>query len=1676
MRNFYFVTVSAIACLVLLGFSQKLHATHAQGFDLSYQCLGGNTYQFTLNFYRDCDGISAPNAVNINLSSVSCSSDFNINLGLSGVATEVSPLCAAQLAQSTCATPACVVCLPGVEQYVYQGTFTFTQNCPDWVVSFEECCRNNSITNLNGPGGRSLFVSAALDNSGGLCNSSPQFTSTPVPYVCADQQFCYNHGAIDPDGDSLSYSLVNPLEGPAPGTPIPYSSPALSANYPLFDTTGSVQFDPQTGSLCIIPTDTTPGQVVVVAVQVLEWRNGVVIGSTTRDIQLVVLQCANNQPDLNPRDVVNLNGGIRVDSNSIEICPGVPLTFDIIADDPNLGDVVTMSTNVLALIPAATFNTSGTNPVTGSFSWTPTVADAGFYNFTVTIQDDGCPILGAQIFNFDITVVPSTDAGPDVTYCPAGGPVSLNAVGGTTFTWSDIGGGGANFSCNPCQNTDVDIVNTTQIEVLSDLSPVCKNRDTVIVTLVPDFTLNTSNDTTICRYGLAQLNSSATPTGGGFSPYVFSWSPSDSLSADSIANPLANPVDSTDYVVTVTSAAGCTIRDTISVNINGVAPQVVIAPADTVCFGEDVDLNSVIFQDCGTTAITCSGPPAFDTIGSGNFVSQDFGPFILDATNQIANKRQYLFRPADLAALGLQGGGRINSFGLEVVSAGDPINGVEIRMGCVPETFFPSASFFTGLTLVKAPFTWNPVAGFSDQILDFPYMWDGQSSLVVEVCVDPLQALGSPSTVRFDNYGVNVTNIANNLVGGACADQFGSPVFNRPRARFNTCEALPPTITYAWTPPTFLNDPSLSDPTATPTATTTYTLNVQDGVCVGTDQVTVVASPLFNIDAGPDSVLCLNEPYPANPNLDPGTYTYSWSPASGVSDPNIANPVISAPDTTTYILTATSADNCTLTDSLTISIDGVAPFVNVTEDTAICPGVGLAALSTTISQNCGLTSNTCTGPVASDEIEDPVGFATSIYGAHFIFQSLNATLRRQYIFTATELDTMGLVAGHKISSIAIEYTTANDTKDNVIVKMGCTSQDSFDNSLTFIPNLDVVMTATSIPPVVGYTTFPFTTDYVWDGVSNLVVEICSSVGQAGSSPTSASDARVHTVGGNAFRTLYYNSFAGLDACAQATGDARAFFRPNMRFTHCEALPGGLTYSWAPSAGLSNATIPNPVATPTVSTTYTLTVSGGGSCDGGDQVTVAIDSTNFVSGTSTPQNSCPTPTYQLDATVAGPPFYPNLPSCGVNGTACTQPLYSAQVGTGNTSSGTFYSPFFNSQQNMRIQYLYRASDLTAAGVGSGTITAIGVTIAQADSLDLDGISIGMTCTSLNNLSIANGFQNITTVLGPVAYNPINGLAIFTLANPFDWDGTSNLIVEFCNTNAITSTTPSLVEYTTNTGHNGTMINFDNVTPGCNLGVGGATVNPGFINMQFTVCPPPPNPLIYNWMPAVGVSNPLIANPVYTDPDPSTADTLLVLVSGGACDIVDTVIIPSCILPVELFQLEARQAGDDVQLDWKTLNEVNVREYIVYRIEDGLVELGRVDAAGNTNGLTPYDFLDEAPNPGENRYVVHAMDMNGSMTESNEVTVTFDRTSGLVNLYPNPAQTGSGFFIEFFAADPGMLSIVVTDMWGREVMRQENDLDGGMELLEVSTLDLAQGTYIVELKFGGKADVRKLMLVD
>ena len=75
--------------------------------------------------------------------------------------------------------------------------------------------------------------------------------------------------------------------------------------------------------------------------------------------------------------------------------------------------------------------------------------------------------------------------------------------------------------------------------------------------------------------------------------------------------------------------------------------------------------------------------------------------------------------------------------------------------------------------------------------------------------------------------------------------------------------------------------------------------------------------------------------------------------------------------------------------------------------------------------------------------------------------------------------------------------------------------------------------------------------------------------------------------------------------------------------------GGIAYSWSPAATLNNSSIPNPIATPSVTTTYLVTVTGSNTCTTVDSVKVNIRSQNSFT-VSPPLNVCPGKSVQLNA--------------------------------------------------------------------------------------------------------------------------------------------------------------------------------------------------------------------------------------------------------------------------------------------------------------------------------------------------------------------------------------------------------------------------------------------------------------
>ena len=116
-------------------------------------------------------------------------------------------------------------------------------------------------------------------------------------------------------------------------------------------------------------------------------------------------------------------------------------------------------------------------------------------------------------------------------------------------------------------------------------------------------TASVSADTAICLNASVQLNSSAQ---GAIS---YSWTPNVGLSSDVIANPVASPLSTTTYVVTITNANGCTDQDTVVVTVYPLpGPAITPSGPTSFCQGGQVTLTSDPFNSYlwNTTATTQS--------------------------------------------------------------------------------------------------------------------------------------------------------------------------------------------------------------------------------------------------------------------------------------------------------------------------------------------------------------------------------------------------------------------------------------------------------------------------------------------------------------------------------------------------------------------------------------------------------------------------------------------------------------------------------------------------------------------------------------------------------------------------------------------------------------------------------------------------------------------------------------------------------------------------------------------------------------------------------------------------------------------------------------------------------------------------------------------------------------
>ncbi|MCW2639294.1 MAG: large protein [Dactylosporangium sp.] len=250
---------------------------------------------------------------------------------------------------------------------------TYPNSGGSWSASVSSCCRlSASSGHMNNPDGSTQITSLVNLGSGSLSSVS---SSLPPIVDCPRNSPCnFTIPASLPAGATASYRLSNVSD--AGQFVQPTGAAVSSSGLFTWNTTGL--------RLASAPLDTYySAQVTITAANSRGPASSVAV-----DFFLRITNQANNAPTWVTPTVA--------DGTIIDATPGNPVTITVAVSDPDSRDTLTLG--VLNKPAGAAFTTSGTNPATGAFTWTPTAVGNTVLNFTAADQ------FGLQAVQRSVTV------------------------------------------------------------------------------------------------------------------------------------------------------------------------------------------------------------------------------------------------------------------------------------------------------------------------------------------------------------------------------------------------------------------------------------------------------------------------------------------------------------------------------------------------------------------------------------------------------------------------------------------------------------------------------------------------------------------------------------------------------------------------------------------------------------------------------------------------------------------------------------------------------------------------------------------------------------------------------------------------------------------------------------------------------------------------------------------------------------------------------------------------------------------------------------------------------------------------------------------------------------------------------------------------------------------------
>ncbi len=664
------------------------YANHISGGEMSYTLVsqsGNNyTYRIRLKLFRDGLGggpqLATTEAIGI----------FNKGTNALFTTLPAVPRVSYNTIQLTNPGP-CIINPPQVvyDVAVYEETVTLPGTANGYVITYQRCCRVGGIINVSNSAAQGVTYTAEIPGNfsepTAPANNSARFLGIDTVVICSGYSFTYNFGAQDADGDVLLYSFCDGYTGAASGTPtpVPPNSPPYSPLPYSFPFNGgaplgaAVNINSNTG---VITGIAPPAGTYVVTVCVREFRNGELIATQRKDLQVKVADCDVATVTLEPNGYINCNDYTMTFSN---LSPS-SLINNYFWDFGNMATLADTSrlpgptytypdTGIYIVKVVANRNQPCSDSTTAQVrvypGFVPDFESTGIcMNVPVQFRDLTTTAYGSVNFwryDFGVSTTlndTSRQQNPQYTYTAVGNytaefivgsskgcrdtlykpvtiidkppinmafrdtlicnvdTVQLNATGNGAISWTP----GYNI-LNSTSVAPLVYPKTTTWYTVEFNENGCRNTDSVRVRVVSLVNLTASNDTSICANDPVQL--SATTDG-----QQYSWAPDPSLSNTNILNPIATPAANTTYQIT-SRIGGCTATEVVIVTV--IPRPTVNAGADTViCFNSNAQLNA---QTNGTL-FTWSPSSSLND------------PSILDPVASPTNTTKYILTATDIAS------------------------------------------------------------------------------------------------------------------------------------------------------------------------------------------------------------------------------------------------------------------------------------------------------------------------------------------------------------------------------------------------------------------------------------------------------------------------------------------------------------------------------------------------------------------------------------------------------------------------------------------------------------------------------------------------------------------------------------------------------------------------------------------------------------------------------------------------------------------------------------------------------------------------------------------------------------------------------------------------------------------------------------------------------------------